>query len=62
MEEENKKLSEEEINKIARMVVEQIEADLYLNIGSGLVSLVWKGIIMGILAIAAYGFFGHFGK
>lgn len=52
-------LSDEDINKIANKVCGMIEARLYNNVGEGIVSLVWKGVIIIMLAIAAYasGFF-----
>lgn len=50
------KLSDDEMNVLAEKVCNKLEEKLYLNIGSGVLGLVWKGIIVAIIAIAAYGF------
>lgn len=52
----DKKLSEEEIEAIAKEVATQIKQDLYVNVGSGLISLAWKGVILLLIALAFYGY------
>jgi len=58
----NNHLSDEDMEKIADMVCEKIEHKLYMNVGYGIVGIAWKGLLMGLIAIAAYGFMGHLGK
>lgn len=48
-------MSEEDANIIADKVLDKLESKLYLNVGSGLVSLLWRGLLLGIIALAAYG-------
>lgn len=55
---EDRKLSEEEIEEISKKVVAEMEHRLYLNVGTGIIALAWKGIILIIIALAAYGM-GH---
>lgn len=50
------KLSEEQMNQLADKVCQRLEQKLYLNIGSGVLNLVWKGIVVAMIAVAAYGF------
>lgn len=55
-------LTEEEIDAIARKVSEQLTQDIYRNVGMGVMGLAWKGIIILIVALAAYGASIHFFK
>lgn len=48
-------LSEEDIDKIANKVGKQLREDLYINVGQGVLGFFWKGVIMVIIALAAYG-------
>lgn len=57
---DNKNLSQDEIDAIARKVVEQLQNDLYVNVGSGLIALAWKGIMLILIMLAAYGATKHF--
>ena len=61
MEEEIKPqhLSEEDIDRIVAKVCDQIENRLYNNVGQGIVSLVWRGVLIGIIGLAAYGVSGQ---
>lgn len=52
---DHKKLSDEEIEQIAKEVAAQIKQDLYVNVGSGILALAWKGILLIIIILAAYG-------
>jgi hypothetical protein len=56
---DDKKLTEEEIEAIARQVATQLQQDLYINVGSGLISLAWKGLILVLLVLATYGATKH---
>jgi hypothetical protein len=51
----DRKLTEDEVNSIANSVCDKMLERLYKNTGSGMFSLLWKGILIGIIAIAAYG-------
>lgn len=48
-------LSEEEIEAIARKVSDQLFEDMYRNVGMGVLHLAWKGAIIVIILLAAYG-------
>lgn len=48
-------LSDEEIEKIAEKVTTQLRHDLYMNVGQGVLGFMWKGVILLIVALAAYG-------
>ena len=50
------KLSEADADMIADRLWEKAKRELYLNAGKGVVNLVWKFIIMGIVALAVYGY------
>lgn len=52
-------LSDEDINKLCDKLCDRIENRLYTNIGSGIMGLLWRGILIAIIAIASYGFLGH---
>lgn len=52
---DNRKLSEEDVEAIAKKVTAQIEQDLYMNVGAGVLQLAWKGVILIVIALAAYG-------
>ncbi len=54
------KLSDEEIDIIVTKVCDNLEKKLYLNIGAGLMSLIWRAIVIGLIAIAGYGAGIHF--
>ncbi len=56
------KLTDEEIELIVSKVCDNLEKKLYLNIGKGLLGMVWKTILIGLIAIAAYGAGMHFWK
>lgn len=48
-------LNEEDIELIVDKVCEKLERKLYLNIGSGVFGLLWKGILVILIGVAAYG-------
>lgn len=52
-------LTEEDIDKIVEKVCDKIENRLYNNVGSGIVGLVWRGMLLGLIALAAYGVVGQ---
>lgn len=56
----DRKLTDEEVEMIARRVTEQLQQDLYVNVGSGLIALAWKGVILILLGLACYGAGKHF--
>jgi len=49
------KLSEEDRDAIARKVFERFQEQFYLNVGKGVWKLVWKVLILALIAVAAYG-------
>lgn len=55
-------LSEAEMDIIADKVCDRLQHKLYLNIGSGVVAMFWRGLITIMIGIAAYGFSSHFFK
>lgn len=55
MDEKQLKLSEEDINLIVDRVSARIEANLYQNVGRGLIQLAVRGVIIGLIILAAYG-------
>lgn len=52
-------LSDDDVNRIVDKVCEQIENRLYNNVGQGIVSLVWRGVLLAVIALAAYGVAGQ---
>lgn len=58
----NERLSQEEIDEIVTKVCDKLEQKLYINIGYGIFGLAWKGILIGLIALAAYGVGVHFGR
>lgn len=56
----DKKLTEEEIDQIAKRVTEQLQQDFLINVGSGVVALAWKGVIIILILLACYGAGKHF--
>ena len=52
-------LNEEQLAKLARLVADALEKKLesrfYGNLGRGLWSLAWKGIIVAVIVISVYG-------
>lgn len=51
---ENKKLTEEELEEIAELVVCKLEKRLYTNVGKGMVAIVGKILLYAIIVIASY--------
>ena len=49
------KLSDEQLDEIATRVSEKMRADLYANVGQGILGLAFKGFLLLILMLAAYG-------
>ena len=48
-------LSDEEIKKIAAELESRLVSRFYLNVGKGFWTLVWRGIMLALLALAVYG-------
>lgn len=48
-------LTDLEIQKIAERVAVELEENLYNNVGKGVMSLVYKGILILLVVLAAYG-------
>jgi hypothetical protein len=48
-------LTDDQINLIVDKVADRIEDRLYHNVGKGVMQLAMKGIIIGIIIVAAYG-------
>lgn len=62
MDNEVRNLTDEEMDAIAQKVCDRLEHKLYLNVGSGVIAMFWKGIITVLIGVAAYGFGSHFFK
>jgi hypothetical protein len=55
-------LSEHDRDAIAAAIWDAAKRDLYLNAGKGLVNIVWKMFIAGLVMLAVYGYaHGWFG-
>ena len=48
-------LTEEDRDAIARRVFERFQEQFYMNVGKGVWKLVWRVILLALIAIAAYG-------
>lgn len=52
-------MTDEDLDKLAELVVSKGEKALWNrfmeNLGRGLWGFIWKGLIMGLLVLAAYG-------
>lgn len=52
-------LTEADIEALAEKIVEKSEAAIisrfYKNLGMGVWGLIWKAIVLGLIALAAYG-------
>ncbi len=59
---DNHKLSEEEIDEIVDRLCDRFQSKLYRNVGAGIVGLAWRGVVIIILGLAAYGSATHFFK
>lgn len=52
---EDRNLTEEDIQALAEALECRLINRFYKNIGRGLLSLAWKGAVMALMALAAYG-------
>lgn len=52
-------LSEADIDLIVSKVIEQLENKIYNDVGRGIMAMIWRGVIIAIIAIAGYGVGGH---
>jgi hypothetical protein len=50
-------LSENDVERIAITLEQRLLKHFYLNLGRGVFGLMWRGIILIMLALAAYGQF-----
>ena len=48
-------LSEEDLERLAQKLESRFFNRFYSNVGRGLMSLAWKGVVMGLIALAVYG-------
>ena len=48
-------LSDEDIDTIVDKVCDKMESRLYNNLGQGVWGLAWRGILIGLLLLAAWG-------
>lgn len=55
-------LSEKQIEEIVDKVCDKLEKKLYLNLGKGMLAIVWKGVILVAIALAGYGAGVHWFK
>lgn len=51
-------LTDDDVEKIVKGLESRLLGHFYLNIGKGVWSLLWKGVIIGLLILAAWGKFG----
>ncbi len=55
-------LSDEDVRKIAEELEGRLVNRFFINLGQGFWALAWKGIVLILLAVAAYGAFKGFSK
>ncbi len=55
MHEEERNLTDDDVKALADELEKRLENLVYSNLGRGLLSLAWKGIVVAVLGIAAYG-------
>lgn len=48
-------LTDEDREAIARRIFERFQDQFYMNVGRGIWKLVWRTILLGLIALAAYG-------
>lgn len=48
-------LTDEDVKAVADELEHRLVARFYSNLGRGVWSLVWKAVVVGLLALAAYG-------
>lgn len=48
-------LSEDDRQAIADLVFKKFEENFFLNVGRGVWKIVWRGIVIGVIVLAAYG-------
>ena len=53
--EENRNLTDEDVNRIVDGLWKKAIDTFKLNIGDGILGLVWKSTLLAILALAVYG-------
>jgi len=54
-------LTEADLDKIVEKLEKRLLGRFYINLGKGIWSFAWKGIILLLLGLAAYGYFGKSG-
>lgn len=59
MEEEHRKLTDADIKALADELEDRMVNRFYRNLGSGVWSLAWKALVLGAVALAAYGAAKH---
>lgn len=62
MTDENRTLTDEDVDAIAGRLEERVIERLQLNVGKGILAAAWKWFIVGLIALAAYGAAGGFKK
>ena len=49
-------LTDEDRAVIADLIWMRVKNDLYVNAGKGIVNIIWRLLLLGLLAIAMYGY------
>lgn len=52
---EERKLTDADIEALSDALLERAKREFYTDLGRGFWSLVWRGAVVALLAIAAYG-------
>jgi hypothetical protein len=60
--EEKRKLTDADVEAVATALWKKVTSSFFSNLGMGVWALIWRGIIVGLLAIAAYGAMKHGGQ
>ena len=53
--ESGRNLTDADVDAVAGALIKQIRQEFFLDVGRGFLSLVWKGAILALLALAVYG-------
>jgi len=60
--EEKRKLTDEDVAAIAKQIEDGILQRFQLNVGRGVLAIVWKWVLSALILLAAYGAGGGFKK
>ncbi|WP_143040705.1 hypothetical protein [Paraburkholderia caballeronis] len=59
---EERTLTDADVEALAAKLEENIARRLYLNVGKGVLAVAWKWVVLGVIMLGAYGAGGGFKK